>query len=186
MKISLRKANALQASINDALAALDLSTDVRINEFENPSEKMGNAVVRLEQNLSRRSELLDALYEVRNLVSVANNSSGINKLLGDAARLDKDLSFNSRLAKLEPALSADVIVGKIAKIKTRTDDYYGREDMVATTVLDSAKLDAFKAKAALLKKEKVAVQDKLLELNVRTEIQISADTVAILEKENIL
>jgi hypothetical protein len=186
MKISLRKANALQAAINDAISALDLSTDIRINEFENPSEKIGNAVVRLEQNLSRRSELLDALYEVRNLVAAANNISGINTLLADAARLDKDLSFNSRLAKLEPALSIDVIGGKIAKIKTRTDDYYGREDMVMTTVLDSAKLDAFKAKAALLKKEKVAVQDKLLELNVRTEIQIGADTVAILEKENIL
>lgn len=186
MKISLRKANALQAAINDAISALDLSTDVRINEFENPSEKIGNAVVRLEQNLSRRSELLDALYEVRNLVAAANNISGINTLLGDAARLDKDLSFNSRLAKLEPALSIDVIGGKIAKIKTRTDDYYGREDMVMTTVLDSAKLDAFKAKAALLKKEKVAIQDKLLELNVRTEIQIGANTVAILEKENIL
>ena len=186
MKISLRKANALQAAINDAISALDLSTEVRINEFENPSEKMDNAVIRLEQNLSRRSDLLDALYEVRNLVAAANNASGINTLLGTAARLDKDLSLNSRLAKLEPALGADVIGGKLAKIKTRTEDYYGREDMVLTTVLNSAKLDAFKAKAALLKKEKVAVQDKLLELNVRTEIEISAGTVTVLEKENIL
>jgi len=186
MKITLRKANALQTAINDAIAALDLSTDVRINEFENPSEKMDSAVVRLEQNLSRRSDLLDALYEVRNLVAAANSASGINTLLGNAARLDKDLSFNARLAKLEPALKADVISGKLAKIKTRTDDYYGREDMVMTTVLDSAKLDAFKARATSLKKEKVAVQDKLLELNVRTEIEIGAGTVAILEKENIL
>ena len=37
-----------------------------------------------------------------------------------------------------------------------------------------------------LKKAKVEIQDKLLELNVRTEIEVSAEVVEILEKENIL
>lgn len=186
MKISLRKASALQAAINDTMATLDLSTEVRINEFEIPSVKMGDTTTRFSENLKRRSNLLDALYVVRNAVSVANNNSGINALLGNAARLDKDLSFYSRLAKLEPATSADVIVGKLGKIKGRSEDYYGREDVVSTTVFNSVALESFKSQAFALKKAKVEIQDKLLELNVRTEIEVSAEVVEILEKENIL
>lgn len=186
MKISLRKASALQAAINDTVATLDLSTEVRINEFEKPSAKMEDTAARFGENLKRRSNLLDALYVVRNAVSVANNDSGIDALLGNAARLDKDLTLYSRLAKLEPATSADVIIGKLGKIKGRSEDYYGREDVVSTTVFDSAALNDFKARAFTLKKAKVEIQDKLLELNVRTEIEVSAEVVEILEKENIL
>ena len=186
MKISLRKASALQAAINDIMVSLDLSTEVRINEFERPSNKIEEASSRFGENLKRRSNLLDAMYVVRNAVSVANNDSGIDALLGNAARLDKDLTLYSRLAKLEPATSTDVIVGKLGKIKGRSEDYYGREDVVSTTVFDVAALEGFKARAFALKKAKVAIQDKLLELNVRTEIDVSAEVVEILEKENIL
>ena len=46
MKITLRKANALQAAINEALKELDLSTEVTINEFEKPEEVLESARLR--------------------------------------------------------------------------------------------------------------------------------------------
>ena len=186
MKLSLRKANALQAAINEVIAALDLSTDIKINEFENPAEKLALASGRMTANLGRRSGLMDALYEIRGSVSAANHVSGINTMLGDVARLEKDIVFYTRLAKLEPSMSQEVIVGKLGKIKGRTEDYYGREDLVMTNIFNADELVTFKEKLAALKKQKLAVQDKLLELNVRTDIELSESSVELLKTEGLL
>lgn len=186
MKISLRKANMLQAAINEVIASLDLTVDVKINEFERPGDKVEAAVARFSANITRRVGLLDALYAMRESVSNANTSSGINTLLATVARNEKDIVFLSKLAKLEPAMEKDVIIGKLGKIKGRSEDYYGREDLVMTNIFSSEQLRKFKDDLAAVKKAKVALQDKLLELNVRTEIELSDTVVELLKAENLL
>ncbi len=186
MKVSLRKANALQAAINEVIASLDLTVDVKINEFEKPSEKLALATSRMAANLERRSGLFDVLYEIRNSVATANHVSGINAMLSEVARSEKDIVFYTRLAKLEPALSQEVIVGKLGKIKGRTEDYYGRDDLVMTNIFNADELSSFKEKLAAIKKQKLSVQDKLLELNVRTDIELSDVSVELLKTEGLL
>lgn len=186
MKVTLRKANALQAAINESLGQLDLTTEVRVNEFEVPADKIANATARLFENMETRGKLLDALYEIRKSVSTANHVSGVNDLLVEAARVDKDQAFNARLAKVEPMLDTDVILGKQAKMKARTEDYYGREDAIISGVLDATTVKVFKDAQLDLKKKKVEIQDALLELNVRTEIDLSDQTVSTLKTAKIL
>ena len=186
MKISLRKANMLQAAINEVIASLDLSVDVKLTEFERPADKIESSFNRFSTNISRRTGLLDALYEIRRNVSDANNASGINSLLAGVARNEKDIVFLSKLAKLEPAMDKDVIIGKLGKIKGRTEDYYGREDVVMTNIFTAEQLQEFKGGLASAKKTKVALQDNLLELNVRTEIVLSDAVVNLLTAENLL
>jgi hypothetical protein len=187
MKISLRKANALQAAITEALAGLDLSVEISINEFEKPTAKMTEAKDRFTTHLATRKALQSAFYDIRRKVANANAESGVNEHLADVAVLDKDIAFYSKLAKLTPALENDIIVGKLGKIKGRGEDqFYGREDVVRTNIFIEAEVDEFKATLASLKKTKVAIQDSLLELNVSTEIEVSVESEKILARAGII
>lgn len=187
MKVSLRKANALQAAITEALASLDLATEVAINEFEKPTAKISEAKERFTLQCRTRDGLLVSVYQIRNEVSNVNASVGINHLLASVALVDKEISFYSKLAKVNPALETDVIVGKIGKIKSRTDsDYYGREDTVRTSIFNELEIEGFKSRVVELKKQKVSLQDKLLELNVSSEIELSQQTVDILNAAGII
>lgn len=191
MKISLRKANAIQAAIVDAIAGLDLSTDVSINEFERPTDKIDTARERFLKNLERRDALQEALYEIRQSVSTANAASGISSLLADLASIDKDISLYAKLAKIRPALPMEVILGKIGKIKSRADgehaSVYGYgEAEVQTSLFGEVAINNFKAKLNMLKVGKSKLQDQLLERNVYTEIEISADAKETLSDTGLI
>lgn len=191
MKISLRKANAVQGAITEALAALNLSTEVALNEFEAVEVVLERELARLMANLDQRDALQAAMFDIRSLVGTANVTEGVNAKLAQLAHLEKDIGQFTRLAKVTPALSRDVIVGKLDKIRNRKEDgasmYYGeRGDTVATSILAEDVIASYAAKARELKKAKVALQDELLELNVRAEIKLSDATVATLKANGIV
>lgn len=188
MKITLRKANAIQASINEAIKNLDFNTSLSINEFQKPSEEIKKASDKFTVNVNNRSEFLDALFEIRSSVSEANNAAGINSRLATVARLEKDISFFTPLAKAQEVMDEAVLRGKLGKIKSRTtEDPYARyENEVHTSHLTSAQIETFSNKLSGLKKEKQKIQDELLELNVRTDITLTETTVKVLTKLNLL
>lgn len=183
MKVSLRKANAIQAAINEALNGLDLSVDLALDEFSRLPEAKLDAKLRFENNMNERTSLITALYEIRNAVAAANASAGINEQLAKVARLEKDIQLFTRLAKQEVEVADDILRGKQAKIANRKEEvYYGRDDVIRTTFLSQENIDSFVASLKAAKKDKVAAQDALLELNVRTEIELSENTVATLKR----
>lgn len=190
MKISLRKANAVQGAITEALAGLNLSTEVTLNEFEAVEEVLTRELVRFVENMGQRDALQAAMFDIRSLVGTANVTEGVNAKLAQLAHLEKDIGQFTRLTKVTPALSREVIGGKLEKIRNRKDDaqsYYGdRSDVVATSILSKEAIEGYAAKARELKKAKVALQDELLELNVRAEIKLSDATVATLKANGIV
>lgn len=187
MKVSLRKANAIQAAIVEAVNGLELATDVAINEFERPTAKLEEAQNKFATNLATRAKLQNAQYEIRRAVARANAEAGINDLLSTVAMLEKDIALYTKLSRVRPALEHDVIIGKLGKIKGRTDDqYFGREDVVQTSIFNESSIEGFKETLASLKKQKVGLQDSLLELNVSTEIAISEDSEKVLKEAGIV
>ncbi len=187
MKVSLRKANALQAAIVDMVATFELVTDISINEFENASTKINEAKNKFEFNLNNRSTLMGVQYEIRRAVSIANAQSGINNFLAEVAMIEKEIALYSKLSKVRPALEDGVISGKLEKIKHRSEDqFYGREDQVQTSIFDEFEIKEFKSRLASLKKEKTRLQDQLLELNIKTEIELSIDSVNLLAQAGII
>ena len=74
------------------------------------------------------------------------------------------------------------------KLRSRQDDvsYFRGSNELSTTIFEQGVIDNFRNIAATAKKQKQKVQDELLELNVRTQIDLSDETVATLTKENIL
>jgi len=187
MNISLRKANAIQNLINEAIRSIKIDTSIEINEFQNAQEEIQKANNLLITNDARRQKLLLALYNIRGLVGTANSNAGIDLALAKAAFIDKRITQLTDLATTTPVNDLVVINGKLDKIRNRKEDtYYGRNEEVSTSIFTSQEIDNFKNVLAVSKKQKQKLQDELLELNVRTEITLSEQAVATLTKENIL
>ena len=189
MKITLRKANALQHSINETLKGLDIKSSVDLNEFQtDPEAEINDAATQFKAALARRGSLLNALYEIRKEVSTSNVKHGIDSKLADVARYEKDIQFFASLAKTNVRETASVIVGKLNKIRDRKEDMYSgyRDSGLVTSVFTASDVESFRNQVLSLKKQKQTVQDELLELNVRTEIKVSDTTLATLTAEGIV
>jgi hypothetical protein len=192
MKITLRKASALQNAIQEAVKNIDITVKVELNEFEDARIAMGKANDKLISADQRRTALTKVLYVVRAQVGTANAESGINERLAKAAYVDK------RIGQLTVLIGSDavqdsiaVIEGKLEKLKAPESansrrSLYGYSDTVGTGVLSQAQVDAFKAEQLALKKDKQKLNDEVLELNVRTEIALSDETVAVLTSEGLV
>jgi uncharacterized protein YpbB len=188
MKLSLRKANALQNAIQDHVKTIDFKTSISLNEFQEASAEVLNARAQVLANDVRRSELTRAVYEIRKLTGRANVESGVADLLTDAALIDKRLGHLKGLTESKVSENIDVLIGKLAKLKDSDNKsrVYGYNDSVETGVLAQTQMDLFKSQIRELKKEKQTINDKVLELNVRTEITLSDDTVKLLQKEQLI
>lgn len=192
MNITLRKASALQNSINDALKLIQVKLTIDINEFEDVVAAVAAAnAVMIAQNL-RQQTLTKALYNIRALVGTANVTSGISSALSNAAFVDKRIGQMEELSKAVAITDMAVLTGKLEKIRndTGTDGrrsaIYGYADNVTTSVMSVAQIDQAKAQVLDLKKQKQQINDAVLELNIKTQVLLTADTVTILQAENLL
>ena len=186
MQVSLRKANALQVAINEALKGLEFKADISVNEFQNPAKELDNALAKFNANVSRRWNLIGALYDIRTKVAKANSKNNIDGLLADLARIEKDLVFFAPFAKANARTDFLVIKGKLDKIANRTEDSYYAKAEVETSIFNEDNITQFRTYLADFKKKKQALQDKLLEVNVRTTIELATSTVEVLKSEDII
>jgi len=192
MNITLRKASALQNSINDAVKAIKVELTVEINEFQSVEDTLAKANTAMIENDARRQKLTMSLYNIRALVGTANAASGINTALAKAAFIDKRIGQMEELAKATEMTAFEVIVGKLDKIKndkgdvSRRSSIYGYTDTVTTSVLGKEQITQAKAEVLNLKKQKQKINDEVLELNVKTEVPLADETVAVLQAEGLI
>jgi hypothetical protein len=190
MNITLRKANAIQLSILDAIKSINIKTTIALNEFQEITKEVSLAQSTLMTNDGRRHELLVAMYNIRQLVSTANCQAGIDVKLSTSALLDKRIAQLEELSKIEPMTSLEVVSGQLDKIKARPADartsLYGHSDTVSTTVLTKDHLEKIKSDIKSMKKQKQKLNDELLELNIRTEVTLSESVVTTLTSEGLI
>lgn len=189
MNITLRKANALQLAIGEAVKNINVETDVKINEFQNGETEIARVAAEFKSNLVRRTSLLEAMYAIRKAVSTVNASAGVDVKLADVAMLEKQVQFYNGLASKKVREDAVVVEGQLNKMREQKDErrsIYGYSSTVDTSVLTAEDLKFFRTAAATAKKSKQKLQDELLEINVRTEIVIAQDIVQFLTAEGLL
>jgi uncharacterized protein YdcH (DUF465 family) len=191
MNITLRKANAVQNSINETVKNIRVELTVEINEFQNVEDTLSKANNELIANDGRRQNLIMALYNIRALVGTANAASGIDTALAKAAFIDKRIGQLEQLANAAEITSLEVIKGKLEKIRndkseTARSRIYGYSDTVSTSVLSKEQIAQAKTEILNLKKQKQKLNDEILELNIKTEIPLSDDVVATLTAEGLL
>jgi hypothetical protein len=188
MKITLRKANALQNTIQDHIKSIDVKTSVSLNEFQNVGGELLVARGEVVANDLNRARLTKALYRIRAQVGRSNVEAGVADLLTEAAYIDKRLGHLKGLTEGKAVESEIVLEGKLQKLRD-TDSknrMYGYNDTVETGVLTADQIEGYKADVRSLKKEKQSINDKVLELNVRTEIELDAETVSLLQAEQLV
>ena len=190
MNITLRKANAIQNSIQESLRSIKIETVIEINEFQDLETELGKANTSMIENDARRQKLLLALYNIRGLVGTANTASGIDTALAKAAFIDKRISQLEELASAKPIQSLAVLKGKLEKIRNRKDEsrasLYGRDETVSTSIIDQGQIDQAKTEIKNLKKQKQKLNDEILETNIKTEIPLSDEVVETLTKEGLI
>jgi uncharacterized protein YdcH (DUF465 family) len=190
MNITLRKANAVQNSIQETIKAIQTRLSIEINEFQDPAAELKKANDTVFAADHRRQKLLLALYNIRGLVGTANAQSGIDLKLATSAYVDKRVAQLDDIVKAKPMTELTVLNGKLEKIRNRKEDsrmsLYGREDAVETSVLAQEQIDQAKAEVQNLKKQKQKLNDEILELNIKTEIPLSDEVVATLQAEGLL
>ena len=191
MNITLRKANAVQHSITEAIKNIMIDLTVEINEFQSVEDVITKANSTLVENDGRRQKLTMALYNIRALVGTANTASGIDTALAKAAFIDKRIGQLEELAKATEITALDVIKGKLDKIRNDKSEstrsrIYGYSDTVTTGVLGLEQIAQAKAEVLSLKKQKQKINDEVLELNIKTEIPLTEDVVAVLQAEALI
>ena len=192
MNITLRKASALQNSINDAVKTIKVELTVEINEFQDVEDALAKANADMINNDSRRQKLTMALYNIRALVGTANAASGINTALAKAAFIDKRIGQMEEMARATEMTALEVITGKLEKVRndkgetSRRSAIYGYSDTVTTSVLSKEQIAQAKAEVLNLKKQKQKINDEVLELNIKTEVPLADETVAVLQTEGLI
>jgi uncharacterized protein YdcH (DUF465 family) len=191
MEITLRKANAVQNSINEAIRGIKITTSIEINEFQNVEVELKKANDLLIASDGRRQKLLLSLYNIRGLVGTANAASGIDLALAKAAFIDKRIGQLQELADSQAVTDLTVITGKLEKIRNDKSEssrrsIYGHSDTVSTSIVGQTQIDEAKNEIKNLKKQKQKLNDEVLELNIKTNIPLSDDVVTTLTAEGLL
>jgi hypothetical protein len=192
-KINLRKANAIQSEIRKAINSSGVQETLSITEYtQNVATEFEFAKDAFAVDVTRKVALNTALFNIRKSVAQANATVGISNILADVELIDATMTVYSTVASKQVAKTIEEINARIEKIKATPADsarasiYGDRYSNVETSVVEQSTIDIAKQKVKQLKREKQTLQDKLLELNVNTLIEISDVDVMVLKVEGIM
>lgn len=192
MEINLRKANAIQAEIRRAFNAVEVKNTIQVTEFtQDVAAEVNGASVVYQLGLQRKEQLNTALYNIRKSVANANATAGINVILGEVECLDQMIKMLGDVASLQVAKPLDEVNARLEKMRqapqdTRSAIYGDRYNNVDVSVVTSEVVTNAKARVKTLRRERQALQDKLLALNVNTLITVGQEDLAVLKEEGIL
>jgi hypothetical protein len=193
MQVNLRKANAIQAEIRKAISAVKLELNVAVTEYTvDIPAGLAAAELSFITAIQRKEALNKVLFNIRTQVGKANATSGISDVLAEVQRVDAVLTIVGTVANAAEAKPLSEITARIDKMKAnvsadaRTALYGERYNNVETSVVTQQMIAQYKTKMKELKREKQALQDKLLTLNVGTNITLDAGEVDLLKDEGIL
>ena len=190
-KINLRKAAALQTILHDLIKTIEVNPVVKINEFQDPAAIITEASATFYANDTRRNDLMMSIYSIRSQVGVQNAMCGVSNKLGHIAYIDKRVGqLTEMTSHAEKMQELVVIAGKLDKIRNRSSDsrasIYGHHDEVETGILSTEQIAAIQGVIRDLKRQKSTMNDEILELNVRTEFELTPEVEAVLQREGLI
>jgi hypothetical protein len=185
MYISLRKAAALQKEILAAVPSITDAVSVSIYS-ETPIMDIVNHEKAMLEAIALRGRLIRALEEIRIVTAYINMTSGVHSLVTRIAFVDKEISFLSGLVNANTRKSDAVIQGKIERALASDSSHYNFQEELVLSVFSERVVAPFRSSLAAMKKEKVKIQDELLELNIKNSIGLSEETVSVLTEAGLL
>lgn len=194
MQINLRKASALQSDIQSLIRSIGVETRASFEDRESVAEEMTEAISEWRTNLERKTDLINVLFGIREKVGVANAECGLNTKLTEFRRVSeqKDLIEEVVDGRRGRMLTIEQVIDKLTKMEERLENakeaYFGRsrDIEVITELLNKEDLDSYRKEIRSLKKLQRSINEQVLELNVRTTIDLSEAEVQVLSNEDLV
>lgn len=192
MQINLRKASAIQNEIRKTLGTVKAESTVTVSEFTADVEAVvRKAELEFFETMLRKEALNKALYQIRAAVGKANAQVGISDTLAEVENLQATIALKQTVASMSPRKEFTEINARIVKMKQTSGNersvlYGDRYNSVETTVVAEADIAKAKEEVKGLKRDLQGLNDKLLNLNVNTLIQLEDPTVITLRNEGLI
>ena len=189
--MNLRKAKQIQDKISETTLALHFpERKVDAMTVESWQSECLHRLKEFDDTMAESLELSRVEYNIRKLQGEANAKSGINKILTDLAFINKKISILQNLlddmVKQEPK---DVVLKRV-ELKTaemqKSDRSFGFEPVVKVSIFTEDYIKEKEAELRQLKKERVKLDDKLLDLNISTTIELDEADMDLLVKYDII
>ena len=188
MKINLRKAKALQTAIQQLIGTLSFNLTVDVGEFDDAEKIINDGVLNFQDKFKAKSKLWQTYYSLRAAVALANTSAGISTLLAEQALSDKLIVETSVLAD-EHLIVKDLTVLRRQQEKLQQNpsaNAYRAFDNLNTGILTPEIIAMANQNLKNLRKQKQIITDRLLELNISTEIELDAAVVDTLKEFDLV
>jgi hypothetical protein len=190
MKVSLRKARQIRDDVEKLIAGQAVSPQLTLNVLADGHKELV-ASKRLEAmaQVKLLGDLDIAMFEIRKAIGRANAESGIADLLADRARCER---LQARMAEVARTFSladdASVLERRIEMNRTKltsSDSRYVSETITVSVLKEEDA--AFFAEAEITARRAIRdLDDRILELNVRTSIELSEASAELLKNHGII
>ncbi len=188
MKLSLRKAHALETALNNAAKeAMAVTGNFQFSIFgDNLEERIAQEKEKFKKSQSNATRLINAAFEVRSILSEANQKAGINSLLQQKAHKERLRSlFMFKIAT--PETSVSEIKRRIDLSLKSHEDRYGRNsETVYVWIISDEDRETAKKEHTKLEKELVSINDKLLGKNLAETVDIPESVAKIAEEFELI
>lgn len=197
MKVSLRKASALEAALRETAKGIALNKTISVSVYSDVSELSGTVNTQIEEarealktGIADITALLKAAYHIRADIAAMNaDKSGVDGYLNERALIEAlDRAFAPLTAKergsegIAPEHVSEAL--KAQRARNEKSDY-GTTDHVTVNVVGDITSEV-KAEAQERTRRKVALADLLLSANVSTTYDLDDEVVAVLERFNLV
>lgn len=195
MKLTLRSARKLETIITKHLDENPVSTGSKVRVNADVQEVIGSldaSQKKAKEEISDRLKLLDTKYEIRQKIAEVNHSSGINSLITDKVKCEQKVAQIKAVVGTSARLSKEEITDTLrlgqTKLASGAPGRYGEDTAVSTTlsVFTEAELENYKKERVALTKLIASIDDKLIELNASSRIEINKDSVEVLQKYDLI
>jgi len=189
MKLTLRKANALQLLINEQISATSISTQVSVTKYDDPIAAVIHAGDVFQVSLLKKKNLLSVLYSIREKVAEQGHWAGIPKILSEVAHIDKLTDVLKPLAATSSFAPAEsVLLEAHADLKKEVpqSSYSQRAGAFTTGAIPQNWIPAFLKELSDLRKRKQSLSDQLLEKNIQHHIDLSEEEEAVLKQYDLI
>lgn len=180
MKINLRKAAAVQQIIADEIKRIGSeSTTVTLSLFDdNVAARLDEQSNRVIASAQRVARLMETARYFRGVLARKNAEHGISEYLAEDAMLAQMESRVSEIARLTPRPNADTLEKEIAARRESRDEksaaFFGRgtEYEITVNAMPIEIVNAAKSELEKLRRRRRKLQDEMITINIRNEIEV--------------
>ena len=192
MKVTLRKASALQAAVSNLIGEIYARPVVSVDDESLVAEEVAEAREDWEKNLRRLRSLIEVKYSLRKAIGDMNHSSGVTSLLTqerEIAELMSELETSVERATGR-LFTVEQIQAKFDKHDQRAalsgSSYMSRAISIETDLISKEEVAELRKEILSLKRQRQTVNDRVLEINVSTHVTLTDAEETILMDEGLI